>query len=358
MKKLLSAMLCVLLTATLLLGGCTPSYDLNELSIVEGIGVDKLPDGSYLITFQVFKPSTGGGGGNQTTTNETEVMQSTGKSLFDASRNVTKQMGKKLYYSNVQALIIGKDVCLSDFPKLMDFFERNHEIVPSERVFMAEDKAEDILTAKNADGYISARDISLISQNSQYTSMVVDQPLYNIEKRQAEGTTDFALPVLSVKKGKSQSSSSGSSGGGNDILTINSMAVFSNNKLAGTLDPSETRGMLWMRETVEVKSGVIVVNTAEGGNASMEIIGSATKQTVASQGGEPCMNVDIGFTTRLAETQADVSSLNDDFFKELKTLQEKAVMDEAESALKLALQQDRSDVFDFGEKIYTSKPQL
>jgi spore germination protein KC len=361
MKRQVSFILCfimIFMMIPILITGCTPYKELKELEIVEGMGIDKSPDGSFLVTFQGFKASSSGtGGGNQSVSNQTEILQCTGKTLFDASRNFTKQTGKKMYYSNVQALVVGKDVCMSDFSSIMDFLERNHEIAPMERVFMAESKAEDVLTAKNADGFISAKDISLISQNSYNTSMIVDQPLSDIEKKQADGS-DFALPVLSIRQGKNQSSSGSSSGGGNDILEIDSTAVFSNDKLAGTLDSNETRGVLWICETVEVKSGVIVVNSTQAGKTSMEIISNTTKQTVTSQGGEPCMNVDINFTTRLTDTQANMASLNENFYKEVKTLQEKAVMDEAESAIKLALRQDKADVFDFGKKIFETKPQL
>jgi spore germination protein KC len=240
----------------------------------------------------------------------------------------------------------------------LDFFERNHEIGPAERLFMAENRAEDILTAKGEHGNISAQDIALISQNNYNTSMIIDQALNDIEKAESFGSTDIVLPVLSIQKGTDKSSGSSSSSGGNDIVVINSNAVLSNNKLAGTLDAEESRGVMWVLDRVPVQSGVINLNPDGGGIVSMEILGNSTKTTVSIQGGKPCMNVDIGFTTRLVENQAVNLTVNVDFFKKIMTLQNAEVKLEAQSAINLALKKCKADIFGFGEKIYETQPQL
>lgn len=352
---------------TILFSGCAPHKELKELSIVEGMGVDLNSDGSYLLTFQVFDPKSGGGGTQASgISNQATIIQGSGKSLFDATRNVTMQMGKKLYYSNVSSLIFGKEICSRKLPELFDFFERNHEIMPSERVFMAENKAEDILTAQNADGYISAHDIELIAENNTYTSEVVDQQLEDILKVQNTGIQDFYLGILSVQEsnasngqqGNQSSSGSGSNSGGssgNDIVTESGTAIFSNSKLAGILDDSQTRGLLWILG--KVNGGLIVVDPKEGGNVSLEIKQASSSVSMSEKDGKPCANININLESSIGEIEStNISNYNDTIKNELIGLQNQAVKEEAESAVSTALKQDHSDVFGFGLKLFEFQP--
>lgn len=364
LRKTCAFLIIILLIFT----GCAPHKDLKELSIVEGMGVDLNPDGSYLLTFQVFKPSSGGGGGGtQTsgTTTQTTIIQSSGKSLFDASRNATLQMGKKLYYSNVNALIFSRDICKSKLPVILDFFERNHEIMPNERVFMAEGRAEDILTAKNEDGYIPASKIELISENNVYTSEMVDQQLEDLLKIQNTGIKDFYLGILSVKKSLSsnnqQSSQSNSNNGNsseeNNIIVASGTAIFHDDKLVDTFDYKQTRGLLWIIGKVE--SGAIVVNLKEGGNASLEIKKSSSKISVSVKNGIPCINVDINVESSISEIEStDVTNIGSAFKDELVNHQNQTVKNEAESAIKIALKKDNSDIFGFGLKLFEYQPAI
>lgn len=206
MKKHRKPLLCLLLATSFLFSACTPSTEIKALAIVEGVGVDKNQDGSYFVTFQIFNPSdSGGGGGGEANAQATSTknIQCAGESLFDASRNATKQMGKKLYYSNLRAMIVSKEICENNFLDLIDFLERNHEVPPSMRVYMSEGKAADVLTAKGKSGNISAEELTLTVQNGNNSSEILDQTLGEIERMIGSQTTDLSLPVISLAGGES-----------------------------------------------------------------------------------------------------------------------------------------------------------
>ncbi|MFT8888657.1 MAG: Ger(x)C family spore germination protein [Ethanoligenens sp.] len=353
---------------TVLFSGCAPHKELKELSIVKGMGVDLNPNGSYLLTFQIFNPKSGGGGGGGTQTSgsssQSTIIQGSGKSLFDATRNVTMQMGKQLYYSNVSSLIFGKEICSGKLPELFDFFERNHEIMPSERVFMAENRAEDILMAQNVDGYISAHDIELIAENNMNTSEVVDQQLKDILKVKNTGMQDFYMGILSMQQnntsnGQQPSQSSGNGGGGsggsNDTIIEAGTAIFHNSKQAGILDDSQTRGLLWILG--EVHGGLIVVDLKEGGNVSLEIKQAGSSVSMSEKDGKPCADINIHLESSIGEIEStNINDYNDTIKDELISLQNQAVKKEAESAVNIALKKDHSDVFGFGLKLFEFQP--
>jgi spore germination protein KC len=362
MKRLSKLVIVIILFIPLVFAGCTPYRELKELAIVEGMGVDINTDGSYLLTFQIFKPMSGGGqNGKQGSSNQTKIIQGTGKSLFDASRNVTLQMGKKLYYSNTRAIIISEDLCKKNFTVLLDFLERNHEVKPEQRILMANGRAEDILKAKNEDGFISAQDIELISINSYNTSKIIDKQLLDIYKDTSMGITDSTLAVISAKKSSIGSSSGGSSGGNssgggdNQIVSLGGTAFFNNQKLVGVLNDDETRGLLWILG--QVKSGMIVVKPDNSGNVSLEIKSAGSKFSTYTKDGKTGISVDVNFSTSVGEIESSkIKDITNDVITKLIDLQNENVKMEMQSAISKALRQNNADIFGFGLKIFQSNP--
>jgi hypothetical protein len=128
--------------------------ELKNESIVEGMGID-YEKNQYNITFQIYNTQSSGGGGEEAKkssgSGKVKILQSTGTSLFEAVRNATLQNGRKLYFSNIRAFIIGDEVSKNHFAELLDFMERNQQIKPTERIFAAKGKASDILSFKQDD---------------------------------------------------------------------------------------------------------------------------------------------------------------------------------------------------------------
>lgn len=366
MKWARKAAALLALPLLLSLTGCTPHKELKELSVVEGLGVDLNPDGSYALTFQVLKTrgSKSDGSGQGGGTGQEGIIQGSGASLFDASRGVTMHMGKKLYYSTVSTLVFGRDICDGHLSEMLDFLERNHEINPSQRVFMADGKASDILTARDSNGYISAHDIRLLSENNYSTSKVVDQRLEDLLLEDSMGE-DVYLAVLSVQNTPSGGQGNdGKSGGGDSqspsgspsqTVVASGTAVFHQKKLTNVLDPSQTRGLLWVLG--EVKSGILVVGTEEYGDVSLEIRSESTQIRPTVKDGQATMNVDIRLETSLAEVQAaNKLAIGTNVLEQLTSLQNRKVLSEAESAINAALRRNNADIFGFGLRLYEMEP--
>lgn len=363
--------------------GCTPHKELKDLAIVEAIGVDLNEDGTYLMTFQILDPSGGSGGeGAGKSLNNTNIVQSKGKSIFSASLAATRQMGRKIFYSSNRVLVLGRAICAKGIYQVIDSAERNHETAPTLRIFMAEDMAQDILTARDTRGYVTGDQINKISQNGYNTSTVSDLTISEIERQVSMGLTDICLPVLKVKQMKStsvyqqggssssasgssssSSKSSGSSSGSDSSsgqtgsVEINGSAIFCGGRIVDVIDPMKTRGVLWVRERDRVNGGAIVVNT-DGGTVSLEIIGSSSSIVADEKNGRPQMKVYIELKLKLAEIIMKDYTMDEQFVSQLNTLAQEEVRSEARSAVDTALKDDDSDIFGFGEKMFQTRPDL
>lgn len=365
MKKLAEALFLILIIL-LSAAGCAFHVELKDLSIVEGVGIDKNPNGGYLITFQVYQPSSSGesGSGKQATGRATKCIQATGVSIFDASRNATKEMGKKLYYSSNRSLLLGREVCGEGIGPIIDFFERNHEIGPAQKIFMTEGKAADLLTRKSDDGAFSAEKMAQVLQNNYNTSMVYDMTIGKLQNIEESNQKDFMLPVLSVKEKTSgaSSSSGGASSSGSDsesgvpaTVIIEKTAVFNDEKFVGTIGPAATRGAIWMLG--EIEDGVINVER-EGLPVSLEIRSVDSKTSVSDENGKPVFKVSVKLRTRIVEDETHLGDIDEETLDSLIELQNREVREEIQMAVNTILKQYKSDPIGLGQMIYQKIPSL
>ena len=347
MKKSIKFILIFLFIFSL--NGCIPTKELKDLSIVEGTGIDSAGANSFKLTFQIFNPKSGGGGGGtdkKASGGDTALIaEGSGNGIYDAIRNATLTIGRKLYFSNNYVYFVGENVCYNNFDKLIDFFERPSEVRPNEKICVVKGTAKELLTAKKDDQIIPSKTINEIIENYKTSSKILNTTLENIYEAESTGVTDIAIPAIKVVK----------DAGGNDTITMDGTAIFKKNVLAGYLDLNETRGALWIMN--QVTSGIIITKPSIGGSVSMEVIGAKTKVDIITKDNKPAIKIDVNFTTDVAEIQTPKDAvLDNNFLNELKSLQEKAVIKEISSALSKVIQEYDSDIFGFGMKIFQDQP--
>jgi spore germination protein KC len=346
MKKAFNCLFIFLIIISL--NSCISTKELKDLSIVEATGFDSGGAKSFSLTFQIFNPKSGGGGTDKKSGGgDTEtIAYGSGNGIYDAIRDATLTVGRKLYFSNNYIYFVGEDVCRNNFNSLIDFFERPTEIRPNEKICVVKGTAKEVLSAKNNDQLIPAQTINEIIDNFGVSSKILDTSLEDIFEAESTGVTDIAIPAIKVVKDKQ----------GNDILTMDGTAIFKKNVLVGYLDSDETRGVLWIMN--KVTSGIIITKPSNGGSVSMEIIGAKTKVDIITKDSKPAIKIDVNFTTDVSEIQTPNNTiLDDNYLYELKSLQEEAVKKEISSALTRVINEYDSDIFGFGFKIFQEKPE-
>lgn len=346
-KKACAVILAV--TLPLSLTGCMPYMELKNESIVEGMGID-YEKNQYNITFQIYNTQSSGGGGEEAKkssgSGKVKILQSTGTSLFEAVRNATLQNGRKLYFSNIRAFIIGDEVSKNHFAELLDFMERNQQIKPTERIFAAKGKASDILSFKQDDEIVPAINIQQMAQSNTETSKVPDIELLDVFNSMASGLTDPVVTSISIGKT-----------GDKKNIQLSGTAVIHNNKLAGYLDYNQTKGFMWI--TGQGKGGVVVTKLPQGGMVTSEIMGCSSKISVSGNEKKPVIDVSVKTQTNITEINTNKEYIiNDKFLETVKNMQNEEIKKDINLAIKQALRTYDSDIFGFGKKIFEDKPEM
>lgn len=344
-KKILT-LVCT--AALLLVSGCSSSTELKNLYIVEGVGIDQ-SGGDFKLSYQIFNAKSSGGGGQTDKKSggqsQNLFVTANGSTLYDASRNTSLQVGKKLYFANASVFVLGEDICRTKFSELIDFFERSPEVQQSLRIVVAKGSASQILSAKNEDQIISVDNLKQMVENSAISSKILDVQALNVYQAESTDIKDVALPAIKLSQ----------DGSGNETIVSDGSAVFSANRLAGYLNNAQTRGVMWVEG--KAKSGIITVDLPESGKASMQITGAKAKIDAGFNGKEPYITVNVNFSTRMVDYESSGdTTISSKLYGELTELQNEAVRQEVQSALDTSLKIDKADIFGFGVELRRANP--
>lgn len=163
MKKFVFYLTLILLTLAFLTG-CWNRKELNDILIVQAVGIDKNQSGQFKLTYQVLKPKV-----LKTPTNIPSSFQqkgvwcfsSTGKSIFDAIRNTTLSSDKKLFFSHNKIIVISEKVAHQGIENVLDIFLRYHEFRPDAYLIVTSDDIEKFLNSNVPIESIPAKNLKM-----------------------------------------------------------------------------------------------------------------------------------------------------------------------------------------------------
>lgn len=326
---------CLLIST--ILSGCLGGREINDLEIVVGIGIDKDTEAEgIMLTAQVVKPgemdkSKDAGG------NESKAfwnVRSAGHSIFDAARQITQKTGNRLFVSHTQVIIFGEYSAKDGIQKYFDFFLRSHEMRPTVLILVSKGKAADIMDIKSETEKFPAFSMVKLVKSYGFTSQLYKVNVNDFTERLMSMTTSPIAPIV-YKDG--------------DDIRVSGMAVFKNDKMAGTLSEEETRGLLWVLG--KVKSGILQVNSPLGkGKAFLEITDAKSDVVPEIKDGKVQINIKISEKANLSEQSTVENLATATAFKELEKNQKVQIKREIMAAFDKSRELN-CDIFGFGDFI-------
>lgn len=351
MKKRTSMPLIALSFMMLLpaLSGCWGVRELNALSLVIGIGIDKKaadPDKVYM-TAQIVRPealkktSTGDTGQGQ----ETKAywnLESSGSTIFDAIREYTHETNNKLYDAHNEVIIFGKDAAADGVQKYLDFFQRAQETRPTTEIAVSDTTAADALDVMPELDKLPAINITKLIKSQGYTSQSQEVTLQEFTNNLLSKTRAPVAPLVWITQE-----------GGKNLLAVKGLAVFKGDKMIGELDENETRGLLWVEGLI--KTGNIDLPYLDG-QVSIEIKSVQTKVKSEIRNGKVTVAVDIQENGAMV---AQTCIPNLETLPEmtiLENLEQAAITEEIQNTVAKAKRLN-TDVFGFGEDLHKYHPE-
>ena len=335
----------------LFLTGCWDREELNTIAISGAIGIDKANDEVKLI-MEVYNPSASGG--KSMKQEETaKYIQSSGQSFFDAIRNITMIFDKKIFFAHTKALIISEEAARDGIVDLLDLWVRQHQPWPNTYILISKDvPPSEIIGVKSGIEDTTANYIDDLINNSKNTGKSVQTTVTEFLRNFYDRGSAVVSFIEKEEKAKAL--------GMNNTeyqLKAKGAAVFSGQKLVGSLDDIEVRAMNFARGKIE--NSVIVSPSPDGeGINSIEVLKADRKISAYIEEDEILFNLSIKIIGILGEETGKIDTdKNLEILKDIASQNSKVVKKEVEDVIKKAQEELKTDIFGFDSAIHSKYPE-
>ncbi|GKU83517.1 Ger(x)C family spore germination protein [Niallia sp. NCCP-28] len=339
----------------LFLAGCWDSRELQKLSIISGIAIDKddSAENRYLATIQIINPSqvSGGEQGGKVQATPVRTFSGSGSTLAEALRKISPMAPGQLFYPHIQVMILSEEVATEGIQNLFDLIERDSNFRLLFPVLIAKDTpAKNILQVTTSLNPIPSDSIVDNLETSQsewgeYISVHADQLIEELKGG------NFVVSGVQIKGEKEQGNK------GENIqqispaasIEIGGLSLFKDGKLENWLEQNEARGTTWIMD--EMKKTILTLDSDEKKNAiAIEVNRAQTTIKIKIKKNQPIINIFVNAEGTISETLVPVDLSHSAKIEQLEKQMEKEIKKEIQLTVELA-QKEKSDFLGFDEYV-------
>lgn len=346
MKRIWSA-LCMLML-TIMLSGCWDRIEVNDMAIITAAGLDAGADHSVELSMQLFLPNPGkqsGGaqglsqGGGSAESRSSMVRTVTGQNMADAMSKMQVLLPRRVYWGHINGILIGEELARRGLEDAMDFFTRHPAPRERSNMYIVEGKARTILEWEPPLERNSAETLRKMSE--QQTGLNVN--LLQATKQMSGLARTAVIPYVTMDMFRS-----------NEVPIIHASAVIKDNKLAGIITDSDTRGMLWLRNQIKTAMITVMLGSPKE-TVSVQIAKARTRLVPEIKDGSWSLHIHVDASGSFHE---NTTKLNVAELKQTKRM-ESLVADELISRMKQVMEpaiRMEADVAGFAEVFHKKYP--
>lgn len=345
-KKILLFIMIIFITLSTT--GCWNYIGLNEMTVVAGVAIDKYDD-KYKLSFEVYDLQ-GTAVGEPI---KTEIIESTGKTIFDAVRNAKKRAANKLYFAQSNIVILSQQIAKEEgVNSMLDWFTRDPEIRETLHLVISKEKsAEELLRADKLTGTTVSTDIqNIVEKDQSITGDTENKPLYKIYNILNSEGMSLTLPAIHLTNNNKK-----------EVCEIDGIAVFKKDRLINYLTSDDSKYYLLAKGLL--KGGIITINTklktedTELQNLSFEIVSSNSSQHYTSQEKD---NLKIKVTTKTEVTLGELRDRTQNLtYSDLNKLEKRTgeiIKERIEDVISKIQNIYDTDILGYGGLLYRSNP--
>ncbi len=344
MKKI--KYLILIITFIFVLTGCETHKEISDLGMVSAMGIEKIND-EYLISVQVanIKKSTKMGTDNSS---KVTLYTGSGKTPFEAIREVSTKSSKKLYFSHIKIIILSDEIINDNTEEIIDFFTRDNEGNMNAYVLVStKNTPSEILSTITAFEDVPAEYI--------YNSIILSEASYgNTRILSFEDFVNFLIKP-GIDPSFTKISLSSDSKDKNNTETLNAINLSSYINLGNILVFNKDNKLVELSEEESVafnlingKSSNSIITLKCDNNDSyytLELMNNSYNIKFNSKKDE--INIDLKLTYSISDFNCETSLLNNDSIKKIEKEIENKIKNNINSLLNKVIEY-QSDFIGFG----------
>lgn len=346
----------MMIVALFFVSGCMGiKQEIKKIAVVVATGFDISEEDKYRATVQILNPKKQSSSNidtqssrNQHSSKDIIVFSGIGETPNDALNNISKGLGKVLFFGHAKYVVIGKDLAEYGLSAFIDSALRGYQTRPDNILLVTKGKASNILNATTIDEKVAANSVESLIELQSARGFVPKVSRIDYANSLYSKTSAPILGVIDLNKDDNIGCT----------FSMEGTAVFKKDKLIGFMDMNATRGMQWIKG--EVRDGNIVVRSLETNNKiNFQIIKANSKVKAIKKGENVAIEITINENGNILEMQGELDPMKDyEIIADLNKLQDEAIERDAKLALYLAQKEYRADIFNFGGIIKRNYPEV
>lgn len=302
----------------ILLTGCSDYKELNDLSLVNSIGIDKDKD-NYKICLEILNTDK--------KNSKNYLIYSKGKTINEAINKANNKSSKKIYGGHLNQLIVSSDVLDTG---IIDSFIRLTEVKDEIDIFLSKEETackilETNIKKSNQESH------KLLDNAKKYSSRTSTSNIDVFISNYLKKGIDPVISTLKIDK---------------DNIIIDNIAITNNGKIVKYLDEKETIGYNFIRNEINIFSIPIKY---KDDYMTVKINKSKTKNNVYKKDNKYIIKTNINIDAYITEYNLDIDLTKDKSIEKLEKLTEKELKKYINKVIKL---DNKSDFLGFKRMIY------
>ena len=295
-KKIIIILIIFLLT------GCYNKHELNDIAIVTATEIDKNND-NYIITAEIINPESP----DKTTTTASPfvIYEGTGKTLDEAYRQINKQSSRYLYADHIQIMIISETIAKDNIKEILDFYLRKPTVRTEFKVLIGKNK--NILSVTTPINKISSSSIlESLKSDTKYIGISNLVTFNDMTNMIINLNTELILPSIRIENDNEETDKLENieETKPNSKYTLDTLAIFKNNKLIGYLTKNESITYNIIKNNIE--NTIITYSCNNTDYMSIEILSSNSKIIPK----DDHIDININLKGTINETNCPLISIN------------------------------------------------
>lgn len=349
--------LTLMMLSSLFLYGCWDYRELNNMSILTMVGVDKVGN-NYITTMQIVNAKKGASGGSESSSSDVPVIVYTaeGKSVHESLRKTILKLPKRAYIGHLDALVFGEDLVMNnDVTSYIDFFLRFPE---SRRVYkvltVQGGKASDFLKILTPFVKIPGTYVhNLIEENSNMQGTLSYTTLDDFYNNIALVGNEPIMAAFKINGNIEEGSETTNTEGitPKTEFEISGLTVFKNNRAIGFLSPDESIGYSFIKGNFN--SGTIPFSCDEENNqGTISISTTKSGSKIEIKNNHPFVKIKVKVNSFLSELNCNIRTDKPSDLKKIEDMASNTIKNYIKTSLDVVQNKFNSDIFGFGLSLY------
>jgi len=360
----------IVIISLLLLSGCWDRDELEDLAMVQALGIDYLPEEEkFEVTLSVIRPADLGAGGMEGgiegEIEPTRTITTRGDTISVALEQQNAFLPRRTYYAHNDIVIVGETLAKRGLHHILDRLVRERDTRLTLNMFVTSEDVKDLMRSGSRLEMSLPEEIRDMKQRTNQRSLRPEVNQLDFVRYLLAGGRDPYLPLLEVREEEPTSPQeaeiAGTLGEGEDSEQLvkyphlYGTAVFKEDRLAGFLDGHETKGLLYVEEGIIDSRDAIEDPEGRPGKVVLITISSSSEITPRVENGEPEILVEIVEEGDICCQTAATHIFTMENFRRMEALKESLIKGYVEDALE-KVQEWEADIFGFGQKFQTHYP--